>query len=211
MTARVELGPTLTDVKRIEAGGASPTSPADALVLLASNLSSKDGETGSHCRRLAQWAVALGRALTLKPAELEALHLGGLVHDIGKLFIPDPILQKPAPLTVRERAIIQEHPVLGERLCTPIARLHPALPIVRHHHERYDGSGYPDRLGGEAIPLIARIVQVVDVFDALTSARAYKPAWTVDQALRTMRAEAERGWLDTRVLREFTLQIRNAR
>jgi putative two-component system response regulator len=135
------------------------------------------------------------------------LQLGGMVHDVGKLFIPDDILHKPAPLTERERAIVNEHPALGERLCAPVRALAPALPAIRHHHERFDGSGYPDHLCGEQIPLIARIVQIVDIFDALTTDRPYKAAWTVEHSLRTMKGEAERGWLDGKLLREFQKYI----
>jgi putative two-component system response regulator len=146
-------------------------------------------------------------ALQLPDPDITALRLGGIVHDVGKLFIPDSILHKAAPLDGRERAIINEHPALGERLCAPLKALAPALPIIRHHHERFDGSGYPDHLAGEQIPLVARIVQIVDIFDALSTARPYKPAWTLEQSLRTMRAEAERGWIDRRLLREFATLI----
>ena len=177
---------------------------ADPVLLLAFSLSSKDNETSGHCERLSCRALVLGRALQLSPDEISALRLGGIVHDVGKLFIPDDILRKAGPLDAGERAIINEHPALGERLCKPIRMLAPALPIIRHHHERFDGSGYPDHLFGEQVPLIARIVQIVDIFDALTTARPYKPAWTLEQSLRTMKAEASRGWIDGRLFREFS-------
>lgn len=208
MTAQPELGtvellattPTLLP-------GQSADTAADPIALLSFSLASKDGETKGHCERLASRAVALGRALRLAEAEIEALRLGGILHDIGKLFIPDAIIHKACALTASERVIMNEHPVLGERLCAPIAALRPALPVIRHHHERFDGSGYPDRLCGEQIPLVARIVQIVDIFDALTTARPYKPAWDLQKSLRTMRGEGERGWIDGRLLREFTLLI----
>jgi putative two-component system response regulator len=179
----------------------------DPVSLLSVSLSSKDDETKGHCERLASRAVGLGRALRLPENEIAALDLGGMVHDVGKLFIPDTILHKPAPLNRHERAIINEHPILGERLCAPVPALAPALPIIRHHHERFDGSGYPDHLFGEQIPLVARITQIVDIFDALTSDRPYKPSWTGEQSLRTMQIEAERGWIDARLLREFQKYI----
>src|SRR5947209_6422821 len=213
MVARHELGaieltvfaaPVIAPVSR-RLGSAD-----DPIALLSVSLSSKDDETKGHCERLAGHAVGLGEALELREAEIAALNLGGMVHDVGKLFIPDTILHKPAPLNGRERAIINEHPILGECLCSPVPSLAPALPIIRHHHERFDGSGYPDHLCGEQIPLIARITQIVDIFDALTTTRPYKPAWTAEQSLRTMRAEAERGWIDRRLLREFDSYISSA-
>ena len=175
---------------------------------LALKLETKDQGTAGHCRRLSANALALGLSLRLSPRELYALRIGGVVHDIGKLAVPDSILHKPAPLDAAEWAIMRQHPIVGERMCARIANLQPALAIVRHHHERWDGSGYPDHLAGERIPLLARIVQIVDVFDALTSSRPYKPAWTAAQALITMQREAERGWLDGRLFREFARMVR---
>lgn len=206
MAARHELGAielTTYEMPVVAPVATHLDSAEDPLALLSVSLIYKDDETSGHCERLAGRAVGLGRALELPEAEIAALNLGGMVHDVGKLFIPDNILHKPAPLSGRERAIINEHPILGERLCAPVPSLAPALPIIRHHHERFDGSGYPDHLFGDQIPLVARITQIVDIFDALTTARPYKPAWSVDLSLRTMRSEAERGWIDARLLREF--------
>jgi putative two-component system response regulator len=164
----------------------------------------RDQDTARHCLRIADYALAMGRQLRLSTAELQALTLGASVHDIGKLAIPHSILHKPSPLNAQEWEIVRLHPVLGERMCAGVAALWPALPIVRHHHERWDGSGYPDHLAGECIPLGARIVQLLDVFDALISARPYKPAWSQAQAIATMQGECERGWLDPRLFREFS-------
>jgi putative two-component system response regulator len=172
-------------------------------ITLWQQLEQRDGETSGHCRRLSLYAVAMGEQLRLAESELGALRIGALVHDIGKLAIPASILQKRAALDAAERAIMQQHTILGERMCAPIAALRPAIAIVRHHHERWDGSGYPDHLAGEAIPLNARIVQLIDIFDALTSARPYKPAWSTAQAIAIMQREADRGWLDPRLFREF--------
>jgi len=163
----------------------------------------KDQGTSGHSRRLSHCALRLGVALRLSLPELQTLKIGGVVHDIGKLVVPDSILHKPAALTSSEWAIMRQHPILGEQLAARISSLRPALPIIRHHHERWDGTGYPDHLAGERIPLLARIVQIVDVFDALTTERPYKPAWTTAQALVAMQREADREWLDRRLFREF--------
>src|SRR5215472_5305826 len=175
-----------------------------AITALALSLSFRDDSTKRHCERLSSRAVALGQALQLPADDIHALRLGGMVHDVGKLFIPEDILNKPSQLSAHERSIVKEHPALGERFCAPVKALAPALPIIRHHHERFDGSGYPDGLFGEQIPLIARIVQIVDIFDALTTARPYKPAWMLEHSLRIMEAEAGRGWIDGRLFHEFS-------
>ncbi|HKD90353.1 MAG TPA: HD domain-containing phosphohydrolase [Terriglobales bacterium] len=180
---------------------------AGAITARALSLSFRDDSTRRHCERLSSRAVALGQALQLPADDIHALRLGGMVHDVGKLFIPEDILNKPSQLSAHERSIVKEHPALGERFCAPVKALAPALPAVRHHHERFDGSGYPDHLCGEQIPLIARIVQIVDIFDALTTERPYKAAWTAEQSLGTMATEAERGWLDERLLREFAALV----
>ena len=177
-------------------------------VTLWQQLERQDDETSEHCLRLATYAVAMGHQLRLAESELEALRIGALIPEIGKLAIPAAILQKPAALDAAERAIMQQHTIVGERMCAPIAALRPALAIVRHHHERWDGSGYPDHLAGEAIPLTARIVQLLDIFDALTSARPYKPAWSQLQAIVIMQRETDRGWLDARLFREVSLIVR---
>ena len=117
--------------------------------------------------------------------------------------IPDAILLKSTALSDAEWGIMREHPAIGERICLPLQSLKPVLPIIRHHHERWDGSGYPDGLVGEAIPLTARILQVVDIFDALTTARPYKPALSQAAALQALRDEVARGWRDARVVEPF--------
>jgi len=212
MTGQDEFG-TGRGAELLEPQIRSWTVPAPATALQISltlhrQLDQKDRSTSGHCQRLSNYALAMGEQLRLSATELEALHIGGIVHDIGKLAVPDSILHKPAPLESHEWAVMRLHPIVGERLCACVAALRPALGIVRHHHERWDGSGYPDHLSGERIPLVARIVQIVDVFDALTSARPYKPAWSAAQALVTMQREAEHGWLDQRLFREFTRMMR---
>ena len=173
------------------------------LLTLGRTVEAKDPYTQGHCARLSAYSVALGRAIGLPPEELTALDRGGTLHDLGKIAIPDAILLKPSRLSEAEWAIMREHPVIGERICLQLRSLKRVLPIIRHHHERWDGGGYPDGLSGEAIPLTARILQVVDIFDALTTERPYKPALSQVTALAAMRDEAARGWRDPRVVAAF--------
>jgi len=173
------------------------------LVVLGRTVEARDPYTHGHCERVTAYSVALGRKLGLPPEELTALDRGGSLHDLGKIGIPDAILLKPGPLTDVEWAVIREHPVIGERICLSLKSLERVRPIIRHHHERWDGSGYPDGLAGDAIPITARSLQVVDIFDALTTARPYKPALSVQTACDTLRDEIGRGWRDPDVVRPF--------
>jgi putative two-component system response regulator len=132
-----------------------------------------------------------------------ALKRGGYLHDLGKIAIPDEILKKGRDLTVAEWEIMRQHPVIGERICKPLRSLRKVLPIIRHHHEHWDGSGYPDRLVGEEIPLLARVLQVADVYDALRTTRPYKTAKSHEEACETMLQEAIRGLWD----RELVLAL----
>ncbi len=166
------------------------------LFSLALAVESRDASTAGHCHRLAALASRLGRHLGLDEAEVRALRRAGMLHDIGKVSIPDSILLKPGPLTPAERRVMERHPVIGERICAPLRSLRRVLPIIRHHHERIDGSGYPDGLRGEEIPQTARILQVVDIYDALTSTRPYRAAMAPPVALATMAAEAASHQLD---------------
>jgi putative two-component system response regulator len=173
------------------------------LFALAQAVEARDRYTSGHCQRLAAYSVAIGKVLGLDPQDLMALHRGGYLHDIGKVGIPDAILFKPGPLTEAEWEIMRSHPIVGEAICRPMKTLARVLPIIRHHHERLDGSGYPDGLKGEKIPLLARILQVPDIYDALTTARPYKPALTPEEALAVMEQEARRGWRDPELLAIF--------
>ncbi len=173
------------------------------LCTLARSIEAKDPYTEGHCERLAAHAVELGQALGLGQPDLRALHLGGYLHDLGKVGIPEAILQKPGPLTVAEGLIMQRHSIIGEEICSPLRTLRSVLPIIRHHHERQDGTGYPDLFAGEAVPLLARILQVVDVYDAMTTDRPYRRAMTREAALHALRSEAERGWWDRAVVARF--------
>src|SRR5207245_2170504 len=150
-----------------------------------------------------QNASALGRHLGLDDESIVALRRGGYLHDLGKIAVPDEILKKGSNLTPEEWVVMKQHPVTGENICRPLKSLRLVLPIIRNHHEHFDGSGYPDALEGTEIPLLARILQVVDVYDALTTARPYKPALTHDHAAATMRDEARAGFWDPELVDHF--------
>ena len=164
-----------------------------AFMTLALTIEARDPSTNGHCERLAAFAVQLGRALNLPPEDLEALHRGGYLHDVGKIGVPDSVLLKPGPLTPEEFDLMKRHPDIGDSLCAPLQSLRRVRPIVRGHHERIDGSGYPDGLRGDDVPLLAQIVGVVDVYDALTSARSYRPAWPHEDAVTYLRSEVKKG------------------
>jgi putative two-component system response regulator len=173
------------------------------LFALAQAVEKRDKYTGGHCQRLAEYSVSLGAALGLSKPQLLALHRGGFLHDIGKIAVPDAILFKTGPLTEEEWAVMRGHTLKGEEICQPMKSLAPVLPIIRSHHERWDGSGYPDRLSGEHIPLLARILQIADVYDALTTARPYKSALAPEQAFQTLEEEARLGWRDPELVSLF--------
>lgn len=164
-----------------------------AFMTLALTIEARDPHTNGHCERLARHAVRLGRALGLGSDDLEALHRGGYLHDVGKVGVPDAVLLKPGPLTREEFDLMKRHPEIGDSLCAPLQSLRRVRPIVRGHHERLDGSGYPEGLRGDDVPLLAQIVGIVDVFDALTSDRPYRPAWSPEDAARHVIKEAEQG------------------
>lgn len=168
---------------------------AESVILsLALTIEARDGTTDGHCQRLADYAAALGNAIGLAPHEIAALQLGGYLHDIGKVGIADNILLKPGPLTPDEYERMKQHTIIGDTLCGELRSLRHVRPIVRHHHERQDGSGYPDGLKGDAVPLLAQIIGVVDVFDALTTSRPYKTALSVERAIQILLDEVDRGW-----------------
>ena len=178
------------------------------LFSLALSIEARDPYTRGHCERLAEMSVMLGKKLALPEDHITALRRAGIVHDIGKVVVPDAILLKPGPLTPGEIAVMRKHPVVGERICAPLKSLHFVLPIIRHHHEKRDGSGYPDGLSGEEIPLAARILQLADVYDALTTDRPYRTAVPSEVALAMMDEESRLGWWDHEFFAEFREMIR---
>jgi putative two-component system response regulator len=173
------------------------------LCSLALSIEAKDPYTVGHCDRLSKYSVELAKALGLPEEQRTALKKAGIVHDIGKVAVPDSILLKPGPLTGEEMRLVEQHPVIGERICQPLKSFRCVLPIIRHHHEKMDGSGYPDGLLGESIPIAARIMSVVDVYDALTCDRPYRSALLPGDALKVLQEDASKGWLDNHLVEEF--------
>jgi len=173
------------------------------LCTLGLSVEARDPYTEGHCERLARNAADLGRFLGLEEESIVALQRGGYLHDLGKIAVPDEILKKGSDLTPAEWEIMKQHPLTGETICRPLKSLRLVLPIIRHHHEHSDGSGYPDGLHDGEIPLLPRILQVVDIYDALRTERSYKPALGHEQAAVTMRAEARNGLWDKELVAEF--------
>jgi putative two-component system response regulator len=174
-----------------------------AFMALALTIEARDPMTIGHCERLAKHAVRLGRALALSGEDLDALHRGGYLHDLGKVGIPDSVLLKAGRLTPEEFELMKRHPDIGDNLCAPLQSLKRVRPIVRFHHERLDGSGYPTGLKGDDVPLLAQIVGIVDVFDALTSPRPYRGAIAAEDAVRHLVDEAESGKFSRRFVEAF--------
>jgi putative two-component system response regulator len=173
------------------------------LFALARSIEGKDPYTQGHCERLADYSARLGEHMGLPAEEIRALRRAGIVHDIGKVAVPDSILLKPSRLTRSEQMIVRLHPVVGERICASLKSFQLVLPIIRHHHEKMDGSGYPDGLKGEQIPPTARVLQIVDVYDALSTERPYKPALAAAAALDVTKNEVKKGWWDPKVFAAF--------
>jgi putative two-component system response regulator len=177
---------------------------AESLFLtLGRIIEARDPCTEGHCDRLTDYATMLGTHLELSAADLDALHRGAFLHDVGKIAIPDRVLLKPGRLTREEYDLMKRHPIVGDQLCETVRSLEAVRPIVRHHHERADGRGYPDGLAGDAIPLLAQIVSIVDVFDALTTDRPYRKALPPTTAYRMMREHARLGWCREELLGAF--------
>jgi len=170
---------------------------AEAVILgLGATIEARDPTTNGHCQRLAHYATHLGRALGLDADEIAALERGGFLHDIGKIAVPDSVLLKDGELNPYESRVMQKHPVVGDSLCAGLRSLAKVRPIVRHHHERLDGSGYPDGLRNSEVPLLAQIISTVDVFDALTTERPYRAPRTWEDAFQVLADEAAKGWRD---------------
>jgi putative two-component system response regulator len=184
-------------------------SAASILMSLAVLVEQRDGYTEGHCHRMANYATALGRKLGLVEEEIQALHRGGFLHDIGMLAIPDSVLNKTEPLEADEYELVKSHTTIGESLCAPLRSLKAVRPIIRSHHERLDGSGYPDGLRGDEIPALAQIMGLVDVYDAITTQRPYQRAQSIEQAIDILRGQAVRGWRRRDLVDEFVAIVEN--
>jgi putative two-component system response regulator len=204
-----ELRARVRSLLRIKGYTDELDSAESVIVSLALTIEARDSTTDGHCQRLAQYSFALGQALGLNDDDLSALARGGYLHDVGKIAIPDGVLLKPGPLTPDEYELIKQHPIVGERLCGELRSLRSVRPIVRHHHERLDGSGYPDGLIGDAIPLLAQITSIVDVFDAVTTERPYRAALPIAAAAQELRSEVARGWRREGLVATFLDQVEN--
>jgi putative two-component system response regulator len=181
----------------------------NVLVSLANALEAKDNYTRGHSERVAHYAEALGGAAGLSREDRTNLKRAGLLHDIGKIGIPLEYLEKPGKLTSEEYEIVKLHPKIGYDICTPLRTMAPLLHLIRGHHERLNGTGYPDRLKGDAVPVPLRCLTIADVYDALTSDRAYRRALPRDSALRIIREEAEMGMWDPRLIDLFAATLEN--
>jgi putative two-component system response regulator len=170
---------------------------------LSRTIEGKDPYTIGHCERLSAYSVQLGRRIGLPADEIISLQRAGIVHDIGKIAVPESILLKAGPLTSDEWKIMREHPITGAHICMPLKSFRGVHPIIRHHHEKLNGSGYPDGIRGIQIPLTARVLQTVDIYDALTTERPYKRACSIDESLEMMEVEVRKGWWDPEVFKEF--------
>jgi putative two-component system response regulator len=182
----------------------------NVLISLANAVEAKDVYTRGHIKRVSSMAMQLGKRMNLASRELEALRIGGILHDIGKIGIPDGILKKEGALDPDEWAVMKTHPDVGYRLVYPLKRtLHQALDIIRYHHEKMNGSGYPDGLKGEAICMVARIMAVADCYDALITDRPYRKAFAQEKVLQMMRQEAGEGKLDWQIVDTLIVMLDN--
>lgn len=177
------------------------------LLTLGKFAEAKDPCAKYHAERCSRIAQQFGQHLELMQHEINLMYYGALLHDVGKMVIPDPILLKPGALTAEERKIIEKHPAIGAELCSPLRTLAPIVDIVHHHHERWDGTGYPDGLKGEKISIFTRAFQLIDIFESLTAKRVYRKALSIREAINIMMQEVENGLLDPDLTRRFTLCI----
>lgn len=180
---------------------------SQVLFSIARTIESRDPNTGDHCERLVQLGKAFGGFLNLSRNEVRDLVWGAYLHDIGKVGIPDSVLLKTGKLTDEEWIIMRQHVLIGERICQPLRTMRGVIPIIRNHHERWDGSGYPDGLAGNNIPLLAQIFQIIDIYDALTHERPYKRAFSPEESLAIMREETTRGWRNPELMEKFATFI----
>ena len=193
---------SLIEQKRLKEG------VEQVLVDIAKVMESRSSDSGSSSTRVAGLARSFGEYVKISPKAIENLVFAAHVHDIGEVAIPDAVLLKKGELTSEERELIRQHVLIGEKLCQPLDNRQGVLPIIRHHHERWDGSGYPDGLVGNQIPQLAQIFQILDIYTALTSERPHKKAYTPTQALAIIAEETDKGWRNPEIVEQFTAFIR---
>jgi putative two-component system response regulator len=179
------------------------------LFSIAISIESRDPNTGNHCERLVKLGQLFGEYLGLSRYQIRDIMWGGYLHDIGKVGIPDAVLLKKGKFTPEDWQIMQQHVLIGEKICQPLRSMRGVIPIIRHHHERWNGSGYPDGLKGDNIPYLAQVFQLIDIYDALTSERPYKRPFTSAEALSVMQKETDSGWRNPKLMQQFAQFIRS--
>ncbi|MEO1529150.1 MAG: HD domain-containing phosphohydrolase, partial [Planctomycetota bacterium] len=204
---RAELKVRLRSITKLHKGNAELIGAESVALALARAVASKDGYSSGHVEQAANFAVSFGKELGLDAGQLKILRYGAILHNVGKIAIPDSILEKTGPLSPRERALFHQHPRVGCDICAPLKPLSPVLPIIRHHKEHFDGTGYPDGLRGDQIPLKAQIVGIVDVYSALTNDRPFRRAKTHTEAIEILRHRAKQGIHDPELVDRFCQMI----
>ncbi|OUL18439.1 two-component system response regulator [Nostoc sp. 106C] len=200
---RVELAARVKSLVRQKRLNEDLDHAEQVLFSVARAIESRDPNTGDHCERLVKLGQAFGEYLNLSRNQIRDLMWGGYLHDIGKVGIPDAVLLKKGKLTTEEWETMRLHVSIGEKICQPLRSMRGVIPIIRHHHERWDGSGYPDGLKGDDIPYLAQVFQVLDIYDALTSERPYKRSFTSEEALTVMLEETNSGWRNPELMLQF--------
>lgn len=208
---RVELAARVKSLVRQKRLNEDLDHAEQVLFSIARSIESRDPNTGDHCERLVKLGKAFGEYLNLSRNQIRDLMWGGYLHDIGKVGIPDSVLLKKGKLTPEEWNIMRQHVLIGEKICQPLRSMQGVIPIIRHHHECWDGSGYPDGLIGENIPYLAQVFQIIDIYDALTSERPYKLAFSPEEALAVMQEETAKGWRNPQLMQQFEEFIRNSK
>ncbi|MBD2509178.1 MULTISPECIES: two-component system response regulator [unclassified Nostoc] len=205
---RVELAARVKSLVRQKRLNEDLDHAEQVLFSIAMSIESRDPNTGNHCERLVKLGQLFGEYLNLSRYQIRDLMWGGYLHDIGKVGIPDAVLLKKEQLTAKDWEIMKQHVLIGEKICQPLRSMRGVIPIIRHHHERWDGSGYPDALKGDDIPYLAQVFQLIDIYDALSSERPYKIAYTTEEALSVMLEEANSGWRNPKLMQQFAQFIR---
>ncbi len=200
---QAELKVRLRTLMRIHSFNQELIGAESVAMALARAVASKDGYSNGHVEAVANYAAMLADHLEVDPAESKVIRYGAILHNVGKIAIPDAVLEKTGPLTPREKALFQQHPRVGCDICAPLKPLRSVLPTIRHHKEHWDGTGYPDGLRGDAIPLGAQIVGIVDVYNALTSDRPFRKAMSHDEATQTLRERARTGIHNPQLVEQF--------